>query len=154
MKAKISKIYEIKISQGYAYAIHTHDHAEYGSLLRVVKRIFEVRPESFDGFSHEEIQFSCFYPLKAAKKHSLVSEVGCIETPSHLTSFPVFRTGLPDPVTKKVKKWWLWDGEKAWETTGQLTEIQKRYPIRGIWTHPYLVEKIEKGWTPQMDISN
>ncbi|WP_176536262.1 hypothetical protein [Rhizobium sp. L9] len=46
--------------------------------------------------------------------------------------------------------WWLWDGEKEWRI-GQLSAEQHQLSIRGVWNDTLLVERIEFGWTPEID---
>ena len=62
------------------------------------------------------------------------------------------RGGVIDPSTRKVKVWWLWDGEKEWRV-GEITAEQRGLPIRGVWNDTLLIERIESGWTPETDPS-
>ncbi|MDQ8205892.1 hypothetical protein QEH52_00080 [Coraliomargarita sp. SDUM461003] len=91
-----------------------------------------------------------FFPLQAAVNHGGVEIVGNEVVPAEEKSFPVFRTGMVDPQTRKVSVWWLWDGEKEWKI-GKLSPEQRSLPIRGVWNDTILIERIESGWTPETD---
>ena len=126
-KPKIGDIIEIKTRCGYAYALYTHEHKMFGSLLRVFGLVNSSRPNSFDDLIAREPQFETFFPLAAALARGVVSAAGRVEIPLRLRRFPVFRDGVADPKTGKVPNWWLWDGEKEW-LIGNLSEEQAKYP--------------------------
>lgn len=154
-RPKIGDIVEIPTRNGFAYAQFTHKHRLYGALLRVYNRVFQTK-QSLDIIQPvvlmREPDFSCFFPLGAAVQRGIVSMIGNIPIPEKQKQFPLFRTGVADPKTKKVGIWWLWDGENEWPI-GELASEQKRIPIRGVWNDTLLVERIESGWTPETDDS-
>jgi hypothetical protein len=81
-----------------------------------------------------------------------VRVVGRVAVPSELEPFPIFRSGMVDPPTRKVAVWWLWDGTKEWRI-GSLEPAQRALPIRGVWNDTALRQRIESGWTPETDAS-
>ena len=103
--------------------------------MRVYNTIYQTK-QSLDviqsAVNSREPDFSTFFPLGAAVNRSIVSVVGNAPIPEKQKQFPLFRTGVADPKTKKVGIWWLWDGENVWNDT-------------------LLVERIETGWTPETD---
>ncbi|MGR9355874.1 hypothetical protein [Rhizobium leguminosarum] len=149
-KLKIGDIVEIKTAKGLAYAHYAHKHKQYGALLRVFGRLFRSRPDSFTDLVSHQPAFMCFFPLNAAVNQSIVTIVDNVTLPSDAKEFPTFRTGIVDPATRKVGAWWLWDGEKEWRI-GQLTAEQRHLSIRGVWNDTLLIERIESGWTPEID---
>jgi hypothetical protein len=147
---RVGDIVEIRTKRGLAYALYTHEHKSFGSLLRVFGCAFSSRPAEFKTLFEEAPQFATFFPLAVAVKKGIVSVVGRVRIPAKLKAFPTFRDGVADPNTKKVSNWWLWDGEREW-SIGMLTEEQKKYPIREIVNDTLLKERIESGWTSEDD---
>lgn len=149
-RPKVGDVIEFRTTRGYAYALYTHRHADFGALIRVWNEQRATPLREFTHLSATPPSFSTFYPLGAALRQSVAAIVGNIEVPPTLAQFPIFRAGIPDPATGKVGQWWLWDGEKEW-SVGEITAEQRRLPIRGVWTHVLLKDRIESGWTPQTD---
>lgn len=149
-KLKIGDIVEIKSEKGLVYAIYTHQHKMYGALLRVFNNPYLSRPDEFLPVVGQTVDFSCFFPLKAAVEQGLVSVVANVDVPNALLAFPIFRTGVADPKTQTVANWWLWDGAKEWPVGG-LTQEQRKLPIRGVWNLAFLVERVNSRWTPETD---
>ena len=149
-RLKIGDIVEIGTPQGMAYAVLTHKHAQYGALIRVLGKIHEDRPSDASEILVHDVQFSCFFPLGAAVARKIVSVVGTVQLPAELATFPVFRTGVVDPATGKVRVWWFWDGTTEW-AVGELTTEQRQVPIRGVWNDALLVERLLAGWTAESD---
>jgi len=87
----------------------------------------------------------CF--LQSAVNRGLWTVIGNCPVPERSQHFPLFRSGMNDPVTGGVKDWWLWDGNTAWRV-GELSKEQSSLPEEGIWTDALLVERLEGGWNP------
>ena len=95
--------------------------------------------------------FSTFFPLQAAVNRKIVEVVANCEIRDDLIAFPIMRVrGLIDPITNKTTSWALWDG-KYEKGTKNLTEEQKKLPIKGTWNDTMLISRIESGWTPEQD---
>lgn len=150
-RIKIGDVVEVQTSKGLAYAHFTHKHAEYGNLLRVFRRFFEVRPTDFQGLVNSEPAFVCFFPLAAAINLKIVEIAGNAPIPAAALNFPLFRSGLPFPGEQRVSDWWLWDGGKSWRI-GEITDEQRKLSILGIWNDTLLVERLESDWRPEIDI--
>lgn len=153
MRVRVGDLIEIKTSKGLAYALFTHKHEKpphFGAMLRVFDQTFESRPAELVSLTRLPVQFTTFFPLQAAVNQKLVEVVGNFAIPDELKPFPIFRAGVPDPHTKTVANWWLWDGEKEWQV-GKLTTNQRKFPIRGVWNDTYLIQRIENGWRPEND---
>jgi hypothetical protein len=148
--AKIGDIVEFQTPVGKVFALYTHKHAKYGSLLRVFEHINKSHPMEISDVIGKSVQFSCFFPLNSAVARGIVSVVGNIPVPSNLSAFPIFRDGIADPRTGKVAVWWLWDGEKEWRVE-RLTPEQRKMPIRGIWNDTLLVDRAMSGWASDFD---
>jgi len=149
----IGDIVEIPTAKGLRYAQFSHEHAQpprYGALIRVLPRFFQSRPGDFSELVRQPETFVTFFPLQAAVNRKIFAVVGNCPVPDFAKPFPLFRSGVVDPATRKVKVWWLWDGEKEWKV-GDITLEQRKLPLRGIWNDTLLIERIESGWTPSND---
>jgi len=144
-RKKIGDIIEFRVRGGVAYALYTHEHPEYGSLLRVWNRIHATGLADFEALIQNEPSFSCFFPLGAALSRGIVKAAGNVTVPKSLAAFPTFRTGMVEP-DGSVKTWWLWDGT-SFSNAGSLTKAQMKLPRRGIWNDTLIIERIEQGWT-------
>jgi hypothetical protein len=149
-KLQVGDIIEISTAKGLSYSQVSHNHARYGALLRVLPGFFKSRPSDFVKLAGEPETFVTFFPLQAAVNRRIFDLVGRCPVPDFAKPFPLFRTGVEDPATLKVKVWWLWDGEKEWKV-GDITPEQRKLPLRGIWNDTLLIERIESGWTPSND---
>ncbi|WP_129551418.1 hypothetical protein [Komagataeibacter xylinus] len=63
---------------------------------------------------------------------------------------PVFRYGIPDFSTRNVPLWCFWDGEKEWPVEN-ITNEQRKLPMKIIVNGIALIDKIENGWPPEND---
>jgi hypothetical protein len=147
---RIGDLIEIPTANGLAYAQYTHQHAQFGALIRVFDNLCATKPENLESIVEGSVRFSTFFPLKAAIHQDIFKIVAHCDVAKSNRSFPIFRAGIIDPKTKKVSVWWLWDGEKEWQI-GDLTPEQRKLPIRGIWNDKMLVQRIEEGWRPEKD---
>ncbi|HEY2033334.1 MAG TPA: hypothetical protein VGH02_06565 [Rhizomicrobium sp.] len=143
---KVGDLVEIKIAKGFAYALFTHQHPQFGALLRVLVGQHKKRPPELVPLIAEPVQFSTFFPLNAAVARELVTIVANVGVPEKLSAFPIFRDGVEDPKSGKVETWWLWDGKKEW-CVGPLTSDQSKMPIRQIVNDTMLQTMIEQGRT-------
>lgn len=151
-RIRIGDIIEIPTPKGFAYAQFINEHKRYGPLLRVFCGLHDGRPTDPTQSMVGEVQFVCFFPLRAAIRQKIVSVVARDAVPPEAAEFPVFRAGVVDPTTGKVAVWWLWDGEREWRV-GTLSDEQRSLPIRGVWNDTLLIERILAGWRPQTDSS-
>ena len=152
-RVKFGDVIEIVTSKGYAYAQYTHKDSMMGALLRIFKGIYEKKPSNIEQVLNNEIQFSTFFPLQAAVNRKIVEVVANYEIRDDLIAFPIMRVrGLIDPITNKTTSWALWDG-KYEKGTKNLTEEQKKLPIKGTWNDTMLISRIESGWTPEQDLN-
>lgn len=149
-RPRIGDIIEIPTAKGLCYAQYPHQHPQFGGLIRVFDRLFSERPNELQKAAQGPVRFSTFFPVRAAIKRGIFRVVGNQEIASQNREFPVFRDGLEDPRTNKVTTWWFWDGEREWKV-GQITEEQRKMPIRAVWNDTFLVNRIESGWTPGID---
>lgn len=149
-RIKIGDIIEIATRKGLVYAQFTDKNKLFGSLIRVFSVYFKKRPEKFDFVNEISPGIICFVPLNALIGQDIFKIVGNTAISDRNLEFPVFRAGMLDPTTGKVRIWWLWDGEKEWPI-GELTREQRKLPIREIVNDTLLIERIESGWSPERD---
>ncbi|HEV2147519.1 MAG TPA: hypothetical protein VGR37_08980 [Longimicrobiaceae bacterium] len=146
---RIGDIVEITTRKGLAYAQYTHKHPQFGALLRVLRGLHSERPANFHALAEEHPQFSTFFPLQAAWNRGIVQIVSNVPVAEHAAAFPIFRDGVQDPYTGRVR-WWLWDGETEW-SVDELTAEQEKAPIREIINDTLLIERIESNWSSERD---
>ena len=150
-RIRFGDIVEFKTSKGLAYAIYTHRHDKpprFGAMIRVFDNVYQSRPERIEEVVDVPVRFTTFFPLQNAVNRGVATVVGHVAIPDALKAFPIFRSGTADPKTKRVDRWWLWDGEKEWEV-GEITAEQRRLPIRSVWNDTFLIHRIEDGWRPE-----
>jgi hypothetical protein len=150
-KPTIGDIIEIPTSNGLCYAHYTHEHRTYGSLIRVFPRFYEVRPVDVQLLVCGDPKFLCFVPIDKSIRHGDFVIVGNAELKSDAKIFPTFRAGMKSPATDKVENWWFWDGNNEWKV-GNITEDQRKMPLRQVWNDTMLLHRIVSGWTPQNDL--
>lgn len=148
---RIGDIVEIPTSKGLTYAQFTLTHSKYGALFRILPGFFDVRPGDFTSLVNEKERFVAFFPLQAATNKNIFQVCANIPVPITATKLPLFKTGTPDPITKKIETWWLWDGEKEWKV-GKLESKYTDLPLREIVNDTLLIERIETGWTPSNEV--
>lgn len=149
-RIRIGDIIEIPTKEGLAYAQYTHQHRQFGGLIRVFNRILQHRPHDLTELANSPVRFSTFLPVRAATKRGIFKVVGHSVIASANQPFPTFRDGVVDRDTRKVGVWWLWDGQREWKV-GTLTPDQKELPIREVLNDTMLISLIETGWTPASD---
>jgi hypothetical protein len=143
-RPKIGDIIEIPTVRGLAYAQFMHKHPIYGALLRVIEGFHSLRP-AVQSVAQLPTQFVAFFPLGAAVSRRIFEIVGNEPVPLESREFPIFRSGTPDPNTKRVQTWWLWDGTNDWRVS-ELSPEQRKYPILGTWNDTLLIERIVQQW--------
>jgi hypothetical protein len=149
-RIRLGDVIEIGTQNGLAYAQLTHIHPRFGPLLRILRGIDQTRPRNLRSVVGRETQFQTFFPLQQAVNRKIVAVIGNEEIPDPWKAFPVFRSGIPDPGTRKVSTWFLWDGERA-KRIEKLTTAQARLPIKELVNDTLLIERIESGWTAESD---
>ena len=150
MRAKFGDIIEIETSKGYVYSQYTHEAELHGSLIRVFDLFHQKRPSDLIGLTREPIRFSTFFPLNAALRQRVVERIGNAHISTSIRKFPLFRYGIPHPLTRKVEVWYFWNG-KRYCKIGVLTESVKKLSIVGIFDFEFLKNALEEGWRPEID---
>jgi hypothetical protein len=148
--AEIGDAIEIATPNGFGYVQYTHFDEIYGELVRVLDGAFGERPaeDVIARLTAGPTVFHAFVFLQDAVKHGEATVVGNHPIPSHAQKFPVFRDGLPNPRTRKVDDWVLWDGKRQWPV-GAISDEQRKIPLRRILPVNTLGDRIAKGWRPE-----
>ncbi|HET6915830.1 MAG TPA: hypothetical protein VFH56_07040 [Acidimicrobiales bacterium] len=147
---KIGDIIEFETPNGFAYAQFSHFHdkpPQFGYLLRILQGTFEFRPTSFAALAAGEDRFNVFFPLAASLRAGEVKIVANEPVPERCRSFPLFRNGVRDPRTGRVKVWWLWDGVREWKV-GELTDELRQLSFLRISDATAIVERITRQYSP------
>jgi hypothetical protein len=147
---KSGDVFSISTSKGYAFFQYVKKLPPMGAMIRVLPGIFDRVPGDLSDLVSRETNFWVFFPVAAAEKLGIVKKIQNIQVPIHAMETPVFRAGIVDPSTKRVETWWFWNGEKEW-MVGEISEEQRKLPIRQAWNDTLLVERIEEGWLPERD---
>jgi hypothetical protein len=149
-RPRIGDVIEIPTPLGLAYAQFTHKHTDrprFGPLLRVFSGFHTARPYFFATLVLGPVQFPTFYPLGAACNRGYVSIVSNEDIPPEARLLPTFKSRSIG-AKGEVGDWWLWDGTNS-RRVGKLTEAMRSMPIRGVWNHAMLVNRIAAGWKPE-----
>ncbi|MFK3799582.1 MULTISPECIES: hypothetical protein [unclassified Pseudomonas] len=149
MMLKRGDVFSIEVKAGKAYFQYVEKLPSFGPLIRVLPGVFSASPD-FDVLVPSPSNFWVFFPISAALKNRVIDKIGNYPLPDHSKTKPVFRTGMVDPRTGRVEKWWFWDGEKSWEV-GQISDDERKLPIRGVWNDTLLIQRINEGWLPEKD---
>lgn len=151
MMIKSGDIFGIKTARGEAYFQYVKRDKLMGPLIRVLPGIYRDDVPDIEALAKVATNFWIFFPVGPALKSGIVRKVAQYKIPEHAQKMPLFRTGVPDPETRKVETWWLWDGETSWQV-GAITDEQRKLPLREAWNDTRLVERIESGWLPEKDL--
>lgn len=146
---KIGDVFAIATISGKAYFQFVKKIPPMGSLIRVLPGRYDSEP-NLDILVEEKTNFWVFFPVSAALKQGIIQKTKGCTIPAHAKETPTFRAGVVDPSTGRVDTWWFWNGEKEWKV-GEITEEQRKFPIRGSWNDTLLVQRIEEGWLPEKD---
>ena len=107
-KVKLGDILQVLTSQGVAYAQVTHNHPDYGFLIRVFPGFYNKQPKDFSIVVDGEPQFSAFFVVQSAVNQGLLSVVANTPVSEKLQEFPMFRSRGGGPGGSL----WLWDGSE------------------------------------------
>lgn len=148
--AEIGDVVEITTPNGFGYVQYTHFDDSYGEVVRVLDGTFGERPDAdiLAKLAAGPTAFHAFVILQQAVKHAEATVVGSYPIPPHARKLPVFRTGLPNPRTRKVDDWVLYDGERQWPV-GAITDEERKLPLRRILPVGTLGARIASGWRPE-----
>lgn len=147
---KIGDVFGIQTKIGLALFQVTHRHSQLGHLIRVLEGHFSVCPEDLEVLVTRPHRFLTFFPVTAAEKRGIIRKVGSLGVPESCKAFPVFRAAGATDRKGRVLTWWLWDGSRSWPA-GDLSDEQRKLPIRAVWNDTLLIERIDAGWTPESD---
>jgi hypothetical protein len=151
-RVKLGDVIEIATKKGLAYAQYTHQIDPYGCVIRIFDRLLDNRPKTFSQVVQHPVRFYTFFPLAAALNQGLVERVSNQPITLENQKRPQFLYGNPHPVTNKVKEWFFWLGGDNYEPINELTDQHRQFPIVGAWNLTLLKERIEEGWTPELDL--
>lgn len=152
MSTKQGEILEISSDRGIAYAQVLRPRQKQGDLLRVYNGYWPLPLTSLDVLNDGETKFHLFMPVDRELENDRIRRVGILPVPPSELGFPTFRSGLLNPLTKRVEIWWLWNGEKEWKV-GDLTAEQHKLSPDGMWDLNFLLGKLNQDWKPEEDFS-
>lgn len=148
--AKPGDVFYINTKKGRAYLQYIKKVPNFSYMIRVFSGFYEgIHPE-LTGIVKYPVSFLIFFPIMAAERRKIVHKCGNVPLDEESKKIPVFRYGIPDFETKKVPVWCFWDGEKEWPVEN-LTDEQRKLPMKVIVNDIELIDRIERGWTPEND---
>jgi hypothetical protein len=148
---RIGDVFEIDTPRGVAYIQYSHSKPPFGALIRVLPGTFDHRLSAFAELVKEPTRFFTFFPVSAALKRGILAFVAHESVPEHSKPFPLFKVPAPrDPLTGRIKRWWLWDGEREWPVD-DLAPEHRNLSIRSNINDTLLIERIVSGWSPADD---
>ncbi len=121
---------EIGLGDDLVYAIVTHDHPSYPTVVRGLKGRHGTRPDDTGQLAQGETAFTVMIPLGSVlRKLDLPHEVvGTVDLSG--TSFPTFRMPIRDK-QGNIVYWWFWDG-RGLSYEVELSPEQSEMPMREI----------------------
>ena len=103
-------VVEIRTEAGLRYAVVTHDHASYPSVVQMMKGAHETRPVDPSDVALGEAAFTAMLPLRSVlEKLDLDHEVVATAELDPQREFPIFRMPIRDKLGEIVYSW-FWDG--------------------------------------------
>jgi len=129
---------------GFAVGLMTHYVKRIGHLVWIAEPTFDEEPSLENVAKIESWRWPVFFPLVAAVRRKLVTEIGLIPVPSSLEAFPTLRSG------SKTTGWTAFteiDGERR--ILGPTSNPS--LPIYKIVNDTALKEMIVSGWRPEQE---
>jgi hypothetical protein len=151
-RIKIGDLFEIQTAKGLVYGQFTHKNPEYGALIRIFSGFYSTRPNDLSAIGLQSIQFTVFFPIQSAVNAGLIVYCGNLEVTPENAIFPIFRSANFSKEAKRGQDdWWIWDGVTPKRLGRILTEEEKKFPVKGIISHPLLVERAENQYKAEID---
>jgi hypothetical protein len=127
---------------GFAVGLMTHHVDRIGHLVWIAVPIFGQQPSPEDVVRIESWRWPVFFPLEAAVRRKIVTEIGMIPVPPFLQAFPILRSG------SHATGWAAFtevDGERR-----MLGPTKNRsLPIYKVVNDTRLKARIISGWSPE-----
>jgi len=129
---------------GFAVGLMTHYVNRVGHLVWVAEPTFDEEPTVEEVAKIESWRWPVFFPLGAAMRRKLVTEIGVVAVPLPLQAFPTLRSG-----SKKI----------GWSAFTEVNGERRRFgpasnpsiPIYMIVNDAALKEMIVSGWKPEQE---
>ena len=129
---------------GFAVGLMTHYVRRTGHLVWIAEPIFDQEPSLEDIEKIESWRWPIFFPLGAAVRRQLVTELGLIPVPSSLQAFPTLRSG------SRSMGWTAFT-----EVNGERRRLgpasNPSIPIYKVVNDAALKEMIVSGWNPEQE---
>ncbi|MGS0648288.1 hypothetical protein ACU81Q_11720 [Komagataeibacter melomenusus] len=148
---KIGDVFYINTKKGRAYLQYIRKIPRFSYMIRVFSGFYPDEGEQdVTEIVKSPVAFIIFFLVYAADRRRVIHKCGYVPLDEKAREMPVFRYGIPDFRTKKVPVWCFWDGEKEWPVEN-ITDEQRKSPMKIIVNDIALIDKIERGWTPEND---
>lgn len=143
---KLGDVFEIRTDKGLAYIQYTHDHKDFGALVRVLPGLFSRRPDNVNALVFGPTRFVVFYPIVDAAKRSLAQLIGSFPIPDHADAFPLMK--WVKPKLDGSLEWSVWNGRThIRDGIRSLSEEEMELPEVTIFDHDYLLQRLVSNWS-------
>lgn len=145
---KVGDVFYMDTNKGRAYLQYIKRVEKFGWMIRVFSGFYTENYPDAAEISKSPVAFLTFYPIFSAVRQKLAHKVGHVPLDAESQKIPIFRYGIPNLRTGKVSVWCFWDGEKEWAVEN-ITDEQRKLPIKWIMNYQFLKEMIENEWRPE-----
>lgn len=102
-RIRIGDIVEIATPKGFAYAQYTHEHPQYGSLIRVLPGLHAERRPDLSRLAQGRHLWVVFFPVRVGVRRGMIELAAHADVPPEAAAFSLFKVaGLDDPKTGRV----------------------------------------------------
>ena len=156
---RIGDVYEFQTPRGLAYIQFTHLTPEDKfPLIRVLPGTFQSRPADISSVVNQQELYFTFYVLPYALRAKQIVLVSNETVPSWAREFPLIRKRWGAGVNGRFS-WLIGPASVSGTLEGlgsmlhvrELTAEQRKLSLDQMCSHPALVDKIVRGWTPERD---
>ena len=153
---QVGDVMEVTTSKGLAYLQFTHEgmnHYKGFQTMRQIDGFFKERPTDLVALADLPTIYHFRCLLKLFIKDKVFTKIGNAPVPRKDREPPSFRSGWHDPANDgKIVGGWISKGSDDYRVV-QFTPEQQKFSLDGMWTNPTIIDNLEIGWRPELDIS-
>jgi hypothetical protein len=143
-RVKPGDVLELNAPDGWIYVHYLGRHPVYGDAMTVCPTVNSTRAKADQDLFRDG--YVTFYPVAAAVRQGLAAIIGHLPSPGLPRRFR--RAGVRSGRTIET---WIIEGEGFRVVRKRLSDTERRLPIAAIWNHEFLVQRVSKGWRPEME---
>lgn len=149
-RIKLGDVFSIETSKGKAYLQLVFDDPELSQIIRVLPGLHANPVDNIEEMVNSMELFYVQFQLKGAVYKKIVEKVGGYLLPKWVEKPKFMRTN--HVIGGEFLGWHIVNTE-TWqrELVKELSDKQKKLSPWGIWSDALLIERLEKGWTPEKE---